>query len=58
MAEGAVFQDPTEEEDDFLHGETPQADAMVGITPGSYESHPQSPSSVGSPTITFLHRPF
>ncbi|XP_023677431.1 RNA polymerase I-specific transcription initiation factor RRN3 isoform X2 [Paramormyrops kingsleyae] len=51
-------KDPAEEEDDFLHGETPQVDAMVGITPGSYESQSQSPSSVGSPPVTFLHRPF
>uniref|UniRef100_A0A8D0CMY8 RRN3 homolog, RNA polymerase I transcription factor n=1 Tax=Scleropages formosus TaxID=113540 RepID=A0A8D0CMY8_SCLFO len=35
----------TEEEDDFLHGETLQADDVVGMTPGSYESHLRSPSS-------------
>uniref|UniRef100_A0A8C9W5U1 RRN3 homolog, RNA polymerase I transcription factor n=1 Tax=Scleropages formosus TaxID=113540 RepID=A0A8C9W5U1_SCLFO len=48
----------TEEEDDFLHGETLQADDVVGMTPGSYESHLRSPSSVGSPPVTFLQRPF
>ncbi|TSQ23947.1 RNA polymerase I-specific transcription initiation factor RRN3 [Bagarius yarrelli] len=45
---------PTEEEDDFLHGETPKADTVMG----SYESHLRSPSSVGSPPIAFLQRPF
>ncbi|KAM9457670.1 RNA polymerase I-specific transcription initiation factor RRN3 [Clarias gariepinus] len=44
----------TEEEDDFLHGTTPQADMVMG----SYESHFRSPSSVGSPPIAFLQRPF
>ncbi|KAM4631867.1 RNA polymerase I-specific transcription initiation factor RRN3 [Discoglossus pictus] len=49
----------TDEEDDFLKGETPQNDSLVGITPGSYDSHFRSPaSSVGSPPITFLQRPF
>uniref|UniRef100_A0A8C2H2Y0 Uncharacterized protein n=1 Tax=Cyprinus carpio TaxID=7962 RepID=A0A8C2H2Y0_CYPCA len=33
-----------EEEDDFLHGETPQGDSVVGMTPGSYDSHLHSPS--------------
>lgn len=47
-----------EEEDDFLHGETPHGDSIVGMTPGSYESHLQSPRSVGSPPISFLQRPF
>ncbi|KAI5629464.1 RNA polymerase I-specific transcription initiation factor RRN3 [Silurus asotus] len=46
-----VTNNPTEEEDDFLHGETPKADTVMG----SYESHP---SSVGSPPIAFLQRPF
>ncbi|XP_062307031.1 RNA polymerase I-specific transcription initiation factor RRN3 [Osmerus eperlanus] len=47
-----------EDEDDFLHGETPQMEGVVGMTPGSYESHLRSPSSVGSPPIAFLQRPF
>ncbi|XP_056309860.1 RNA polymerase I-specific transcription initiation factor RRN3 isoform X1 [Danio aesculapii] len=47
-----------EEEDDFLHGETPHGDSIVGMTPGSYDSHLQSPRSVGSPPISFLQRPF
>lgn len=49
-----VKKNSTEEEDDFLHGETPQADMVIG----SYESHVRSPSSVGSPPIAFLQRPF
>ncbi|XP_053473352.1 RNA polymerase I-specific transcription initiation factor RRN3 [Ictalurus furcatus] len=49
-----VKKNSTEEEDDFLHGETPQADMVIG----SYESHIRSPSSVGSPPIAFLQRPF
>ncbi|MCJ8739011.1 hypothetical protein PDJAM_G00042450 [Pangasius djambal] len=49
-----VTKSSTEEEDDFLHGETPQADMVMG----SYESHLRSPSSVGSPPIAFLQRPF
>ncbi|XP_006637244.1 RNA polymerase I-specific transcription initiation factor RRN3 isoform X1 [Lepisosteus oculatus] len=47
-----------EEEDDFLQGETPHHDSLVGVTPGSYDSHLRSPSSVGSPPIAFLQRPF
>lgn len=47
-----------EDEDDFLRGETPQTEGVVGMTPGSYESHLRSPSSVGSPPIAFLQRPF
>uniref|UniRef100_A0A673IQV3 RRN3 homolog, RNA polymerase I transcription factor n=1 Tax=Sinocyclocheilus rhinocerous TaxID=307959 RepID=A0A673IQV3_9TELE len=42
-----------EEEDDFLHG-----DSVVGMTPGSYDSHLHSPQSVGSPPVSFLQRPF
>ncbi|XP_041086286.1 RNA polymerase I-specific transcription initiation factor RRN3-like [Polyodon spathula] len=48
----------TEEEDDFLRGESLQSEAVVGLTPGSYESHMRSPSSVGSPPIAFMQRPF
>lgn len=58
------FQNPigkersTEEEDDFLKGETPQNDGVVGMTPSSYDAQFQSPtSSVGSPPVTYLHRP-
>ncbi|XP_056607746.1 RNA polymerase I-specific transcription initiation factor RRN3 isoform X1 [Triplophysa dalaica] len=47
-----------EDEDDFLHGETPKGDTIMGMTPGSYESHLHSPRSVGSPPISFLQRPF
>ncbi|RXN31496.1 RNA polymerase I-specific transcription initiation factor RRN3 [Labeo rohita] len=47
-----------EDEDDFLHGETPQGDSIVGMTPGSYDSHLHSPRSIGSPPISFLQRPF
>ncbi|KAK2916496.1 hypothetical protein QQF64_025027 [Cirrhinus molitorella] len=47
-----------EDEDDFLHGETPNGDTVVGMTPGSYDSHLHSPRSVGSPPISFLQRPF
>ncbi|KAK2829688.1 hypothetical protein Q7C36_017678 [Tachysurus vachellii] len=49
-----IAKNSTEEEDDFLHGETPKADMVMG----SYESHLRSPSSVGSPPIAFLQRPF
>lgn len=46
-----------EDEDDFLHGETTNGDTIMGLTPGSYDSH-LSPRSVGSPPISFLQRPF
>lgn len=46
-----------EDEDDFLCGETPQTEGIVGMTPSSYDSNLRSPSSVGSPPITF-QRPF
>uniref|UniRef100_A0A674CLE7 RRN3 homolog, RNA polymerase I transcription factor n=1 Tax=Salmo trutta TaxID=8032 RepID=A0A674CLE7_SALTR len=46
------------DEDDFLRGETPETKGVMGMTPGSYESHLHSPSSVGSPPIAFLQRPF
>uniref|UniRef100_A0A8B9KB98 RRN3 homolog, RNA polymerase I transcription factor n=1 Tax=Astyanax mexicanus TaxID=7994 RepID=A0A8B9KB98_ASTMX len=48
----------TYDEDDFLQSETPRSDVMMGVTPGSYDSHLRSPSSVGSPPIAFLQRPF
>ncbi|XP_072550304.1 RNA polymerase I-specific transcription initiation factor RRN3 [Salminus brasiliensis] len=47
-----------DDEDDFLQSETPQGDVMMGVTPGSFDSHLRSPSSVGSPPIAFLQRPF
>ncbi|KAM6957272.1 RNA polymerase I-specific transcription initiation factor RRN3 [Aplochiton taeniatus] len=43
-----------EDEDDFLHGETPKSEGVVGMTPGSYESN--LPSNVGSPPVAFLQR--
>ncbi|XP_034449158.1 RNA polymerase I-specific transcription initiation factor RRN3 [Hippoglossus hippoglossus] len=46
-----------EDEDDFLCGETPQADGIVGMTPSSYDSNLRSPSSVGSPPFSF-QKPF
>ncbi|KAM3863545.1 RNA polymerase I-specific transcription initiation factor RRN3 [Diretmus argenteus] len=45
-----------EDEDDFLCGETPQADGVMGMTPNSYDSNLRSPSSVGSPPIAFQRR--
>ncbi|XP_063790424.1 RNA polymerase I-specific transcription initiation factor RRN3 [Pseudophryne corroboree] len=54
-----VKETTADDEDDFLKGETPQSDTVVGMTPGSYESYLKSPaSSVGSPPIKFLQRPF
>ncbi|KAI1883874.1 hypothetical protein AGOR_G00220580 [Albula goreensis] len=53
-----VRQGLAEEEDDFLQGETNQGDGVVVMTPGSYESHLQSPHSLGSPSLSFLQRPF
>ncbi|XP_007568372.1 RNA polymerase I-specific transcription initiation factor RRN3-like [Poecilia formosa] len=46
-----------EDEDDFLSGETPHGDAMLGLTPSSYGSNVCSPNSVGSPP-TAQHRAF
>uniref|UniRef100_A0A669EF95 RRN3 homolog, RNA polymerase I transcription factor n=1 Tax=Oreochromis niloticus TaxID=8128 RepID=A0A669EF95_ORENI len=46
-----------EDEDDFLFGETPQAEGIVGLTPNSYDSNFRSPSSLGSPPNS-LQRPF
>ncbi|XP_065267686.1 RNA polymerase I-specific transcription initiation factor RRN3 [Emys orbicularis] len=46
-----------DEDDDFLKGETPQNDGMVGITPSSYDSNILSPaSSVGSSPVTYVQR--
>ncbi|KFV61539.1 RNA polymerase I-specific transcription initiation factor RRN3, partial [Dryobates pubescens] len=44
-----------DEDDDFLKGETPQNDGVVGIAPNSYESNTRSPvSSIGSPSDCFV----
>ncbi|KAL7860924.1 hypothetical protein AOLI_G00172730 [Acnodon oligacanthus] len=53
-----IRKSSAEDEDDFLQDETPQGDVMMGVTPGSFDSHLQSPSSMGSPPIAFLQRPF
>ncbi|XP_040917766.1 RNA polymerase I-specific transcription initiation factor RRN3 [Toxotes jaculatrix] len=50
-------QGSKEDEDDFLRGETPQTEGIVGMTPSSYESNLRSPSSVGSPPFAF-QKPF
>uniref|UniRef100_A0A8C7IT05 RRN3 homolog, RNA polymerase I transcription factor n=1 Tax=Oncorhynchus kisutch TaxID=8019 RepID=A0A8C7IT05_ONCKI len=52
-----VWEEPADtecsdaDEDDFLRGETPETKGVMGMTPGSYESHLHSPSSVGSPDL-------
>ncbi|XP_054463171.1 RNA polymerase I-specific transcription initiation factor RRN3 [Anoplopoma fimbria] len=46
-------QGSKEDEDDFLCGETPQTEGIVGMTPSSYESSLHSPSCLGSPPLTF-----
>lgn len=48
-----VKQNSREDEDDFLSGEMPQNDDIVGMTPSSFDSNLRSPSSVGSPPFTF-----
>uniref|UniRef100_A0A8C2XKJ5 RRN3 homolog, RNA polymerase I transcription factor n=1 Tax=Cyclopterus lumpus TaxID=8103 RepID=A0A8C2XKJ5_CYCLU len=48
-----VCQGSREDEDDFLCGETPQTEGIVGMTPSSYDSSLHSPSCVGSPPLTF-----
>uniref|UniRef100_A0A4W5QMJ3 RRN3 homolog, RNA polymerase I transcription factor n=1 Tax=Hucho hucho TaxID=62062 RepID=A0A4W5QMJ3_9TELE len=55
-----VWEEPCSDadEDDFLQGEMPETKGVMSMTPGSYESHLHSPSSVGSPPIAFLQRPF
>ncbi|XP_027141094.1 RNA polymerase I-specific transcription initiation factor RRN3 [Larimichthys crocea] len=50
-------QGSREDEDDFLCGETPQNEGIMGMTPNSFDSNLRSPSSVGSPPVTF-QRPF
>ncbi|KAF0032150.1 hypothetical protein F2P81_014440 [Scophthalmus maximus] len=46
-----------EDEDDFLCGEIPQSEGIVGMTPSSYDSNLRSPSSVGSPPFSY-QKPF
>uniref|UniRef100_A0A8C9ZY84 RRN3 homolog, RNA polymerase I transcription factor n=1 Tax=Sander lucioperca TaxID=283035 RepID=A0A8C9ZY84_SANLU len=46
-------QGSREDEDDFLCGETPQTEGIVGMTPSSYDSSLRSPSGMGSPPIGF-----
>lgn len=47
-----------DEDDDFLKGETPQNDGVVGIAPNSYESNTRSPvSSIGSPPDCYMPYP-
>ncbi|KAM9210283.1 RNA polymerase I-specific transcription initiation factor RRN3 [Dugong dugon] len=44
-----------DEDDDFLKGEVPQNDPVIGITPSSFDSHFRSPSSsVGSPPVLYM----
>lgn len=44
-----------DEDDDFLKGEVPQSDTVVGLTPNSFDTHFRSPSSsVGSPPVLFM----
>ncbi|KAL1780259.1 RNA polymerase I-specific transcription initiation factor RRN3 [Sigmodon hispidus] len=55
------FKKPTkkeeaeDEDDDFLKGEVPQSDAVIGFTPSSFDTHFRSPSSsVGSPPVLYM----
>nr|XP_007984556.1 RNA polymerase I-specific transcription initiation factor RRN3 [Chlorocebus sabaeus] len=44
-----------DEDDDFLKGEVPQNDTVIGITPSSFDAHFLSPSSsVGSPPMLYM----
>ncbi|XP_008589951.1 PREDICTED: RNA polymerase I-specific transcription initiation factor RRN3 isoform X2 [Galeopterus variegatus] len=44
-----------DEDDDFLKGEVPQNDTVIGITPSSFDVHFRSPSSsVGSPPVLYM----
>ncbi|XP_078200800.1 RNA polymerase I-specific transcription initiation factor RRN3 [Callithrix jacchus] len=44
-----------DEDDDFLKGEVPQSDAVIGITPSSLDAHSRSPSSsMGSPPMLYM----
>ncbi|XP_040449783.1 RNA polymerase I-specific transcription initiation factor RRN3 isoform X1 [Falco biarmicus] len=47
-----------DEDDDFLKGETPQNDGVVGVAANSYESNTRSPvSSIGSPPDCYVPYP-
>uniref|UniRef100_A0A8D3DEX3 RRN3 homolog, RNA polymerase I transcription factor n=1 Tax=Scophthalmus maximus TaxID=52904 RepID=A0A8D3DEX3_SCOMX len=52
-----IGQKVREDEDDFLCGEIPQSEGIVGMTPSSYDSNLRSPSSVGSPPFSY-QKPF
>ncbi|KAL0617496.1 RNA polymerase I-specific transcription initiation factor RRN3 [Plecturocebus cupreus] len=44
-----------DEDDDFLKGEVPQSDTVIGITPSSFDAHFRSPSSsMGSPPMLYM----
>ncbi|XP_039334118.1 RNA polymerase I-specific transcription initiation factor RRN3 [Saimiri boliviensis] len=44
-----------DEDDDFLKGEVPQSDTVIGITPSSFDAHFRSPSSsMGSPPLLYM----
>nr|XP_044986045.1 RNA polymerase I-specific transcription initiation factor RRN3 [Jaculus jaculus] len=44
-----------DEDDDFLKGEVPQSDGMIGLTPSSFDAHFRSPSSsMGSPPVLYM----
>nr|XP_012332852.1 RNA polymerase I-specific transcription initiation factor RRN3 isoform X2 [Aotus nancymaae] len=44
-----------DEDDDFLKGEVPQSDTVIGITPSSFDTHFRSPSSsMGSPPLLYM----
>ncbi|XP_051905620.1 RNA polymerase I-specific transcription initiation factor RRN3 [Hippocampus zosterae] len=49
IANKTVHQGSKEDDFDFLCGETPQGDGIVGMTPNSLDSNP----SIGSPTVSF-----
>ncbi|KAJ6657590.1 hypothetical protein lerEdw1_002305, partial [Lerista edwardsae] len=54
-AAGSRNEGKGDEEDDFLKGETPQNEALIDLTPGSFDSTLQSPGSfVGSPQFPSL----
>uniref|UniRef100_UPI0037E94A8E RNA polymerase I-specific transcription initiation factor RRN3 isoform X1 n=2 Tax=Semicossyphus pulcher TaxID=241346 RepID=UPI0037E94A8E len=46
-------QESREDDDDFLCGEIPNTEGIVGMTPSSYDSNVRSPSSMGSPPFAF-----
>lgn len=52
-AANVVQQVSKEDDDDFLCGETPKTEGIMGMTPSSYDSNIRNPSSVGSPPMNF-----